>query len=72
MVALGINQAHGVNAVALQLLDAIFVDDGFLKGGFQLPTALLTLFGVPDGSGLIKADLQMTHEGINRWPFGHG
>jgi hypothetical protein len=32
---------------------------------------LLPLFGVPDGSGLIKADLQVTHEGINRWPFGH-
>ena len=67
-----LDQVNGVDTVLEQLLDAILVENGLLKSGFDLPAPLFTLLGIPDGGGLLQAHLKVTHEGLHRGLFIHG
>ena len=71
LIAFSINQSDGIDTVTLKFIDPIFVDNGLLESGFKLPAALLSLLCISNGVGLLKANLEMTHEGLNRWFFAH-
>ena len=56
----------------LEFLNSILVNDGFLKGSFELEEPMFSLFPIGDGSSLFHANLEMTHERINGRLFAHG
>ena len=67
-----LDQMNGVDTVLEQLLDAILVENGLLKSGFDLPAPLFAFCRIPDGGGLLQAHLEVTHEGLHRGLFIHG
>ena len=56
----------------LEFLNSILVNDGFLKGRFELKEPMFSLFPIGDGSSLFNANLEMAHECINGGLFVHG